>query len=279
MLRPRNVAFVSSLLLVACAERFDVESGVEDGDTVAQDATNGTTGSPADDTDLTTGTASEGTSSTAADTEQSGCEVREYGRFDGTAHLQIDGFAHVPVTFEAWVLLKQPHPDDGTEHVAVCQRGTTNDGWGVRIGSESLTMSAFSKFDHPAQVEMATGTWRHVAWVYDGESSRVFVDGRVVDERVQSGGIEETEARLVIGGCMSTSDVLHPSRGAIDEVRLSSTARYLSDFEPQDRFEDDENTLVLLHMDGEAKDSSSHGHVVADFGVIWETDEGDGTCR
>ena len=37
--------------------------------------------------------------------------------------------------------------------------------------------------------------------------------------------------------------------GQIDEVRLSTGVRYESEFKPQQRFERDKETLLLLHLD------------------------------
>jgi hypothetical protein len=67
-----------------------------------------------------------------------------------------------------------------------------------------------------------------------------------------SGARRVNDLPLVIGadvesGARATSHF----DGLIDEVRLSDTARYAGEsFEPQRRFEPDERTRLLLHMDG-----------------------------
>jgi len=61
--------------------------------------------------------------------------------------------------------------------------------------------------------------------------------------------------------------------GLIDEVRISSIARYTEDFTPQRRFEPDEHTMALYHFDegtGDVlKDSSGNGHDGKIVGAKW----------
>ena len=40
-----------------------------------------------------------------------------------------------------------------------------------------------------------------------------------------------------------------PFHGQLDEVRISTVARYADDFTPKRRFEPDAQTVLLLHMD------------------------------
>jgi hypothetical protein len=62
-------------------------------------------------------------------------------------------------------------------------------------------------------------------------------------------------------------------QGVIDEVRISTRARYDRDFTPQARFEADDDTLALYHFDegqGDlAKDSSGNGHDGKIVGAKW----------
>ena len=61
--------------------------------------------------------------------------------------------------------------------------------------------------------------------------------------------------------------------GTIDEVRISTSARYTEDFTPVDRFEADADTLALYHFDeGEGDvltDSSGNGHHGKIVGAQW----------
>lgn len=97
--------------------------------------------------------------------------------------------------------------------------------------------------------------WHHVAFVKNGTNLYCFQNGTACSSAATSGthtsshGWQGTESNEYIGrlGASSTYDM----SGWIDEVRLSNTARYTSNFTPSaSAFTNDENTVYLLHMDG-----------------------------
>lgn len=99
---------------------------------------------------------------------------------------------------------------------------------------------------------LKTGAWQHIAGVYDGSEVRLYVDGTLVDSQPASGTRTLNQLPLVIG-----ADVDRGGRptsffdGAIDEVRLSTVARYEgSAFRPSRRLTPDGETVLLFHMDG-----------------------------
>jgi hypothetical protein len=113
-----------------------------------------------------------------------------------------------------------------------------------------------------------TDTWHHVAAVYDGNATRVYLDG----ELVSTEGVDNTWKRktndlpLVIGADPDGSgNPMSFFEGQIDEVRLSSTARYLGEsFSPERRLTADSNTVALYTFDRAmgpyVLDASGHGH-------------------
>jgi hypothetical protein len=109
---------------------------------------------------------------------------------------------------------------------------------------------AYSQLEVPG-VTMETGRWYHVAGVYDGKELRLYVDGRIVASGPASGTRTRNTLPLIVaadvgGGGAGTSFF----DGFIDEVHLSSVARYDGDaFEPVDRHVPDDATILLLHMD------------------------------
>jgi len=122
--------------------------------------------------------------------------------------------------------------------------------------------------------QLQTGTWHHVAGVYDGEQLRTYLDG----ELVASLDVDPTWQRrtsglpLYIGADpdgggrpMSFFD------GRIDEVRLSTVARYRGDrFQPQRRLRADGDTRLLYTFDAPlgdyVVDASGNGHHAATVG-------------
>ncbi|MCC6160567.1 MAG: LamG domain-containing protein [Deltaproteobacteria bacterium] len=92
------------------------------------------------------------------------------------------------------------------------------------------------------------GDWLHIAGTFDSGSCSLFLGGTAVDSEV---GTIET-----VGYHTDSLFIGHPSSlnpggfvGAIDEVRISSTARYSGAFTPNSEFSVDADTSALWHMD------------------------------
>ena len=151
-------------------------------------------------------------------------------------------------------------------------------GHGTSLFSIHNTLG-FALSDGPALVESRTaqhldelGTRMvHIAGVWDGNSIQCFVDGvsTVINTKItnDSNDRENTPFRIGYG---TINGIETSFAGVIDEVRISSWARYtsraknLKSFNPVDRFASDGRTLVLYHFDegsGDlAKDSSGNGY-------------------
>lgn len=105
--------------------------------------------------------------------------------------------------------------------------------------------------------------WFHVAGVFDREQGelRLYVDGMLaVSEPFELGGDvwPRLSARILsegeVGGGGPASD---QGVSRVDEVRISSVARYDADFTPELVFEPDADTLALYHFDEAAGDVGS----------------------
>jgi hypothetical protein len=107
--------------------------------------------------------------------------------------------------------------------------------------------------------------WTHVALVYDGNTLTLYVDGKPHGTSERAGRITPNRHPFYIG-----ADPNHQGRatsfftGEIDEVRLSSVARYDGPFRPAKRHRRDDVTLLLMHFDvrvhGLFPDDSGRGH-------------------
>jgi hypothetical protein len=97
----------------------------------------------------------------------------------------------------------------------------------------------------------STNTWYHIAVVRNGTSIKYFLDGTEELDYTQSSPKDYTldyNWVIAMNGDDRDKDFLN---GYIDEFRVSNTARYTASFTPQrSAFENDANTLLLLHMDG-----------------------------
>lgn len=98
----------------------------------------------------------------------------------------------------------------------------------------------------------ATGTWAHVAIVRNSNTTKIYIDG--VEKATSATGADTTN--YAYGGTFrigfDASGVADTGiDGYIDELRISSIARYTTAFTPSSSaFTNDSNTILLLHMNG-----------------------------
>lgn len=115
-----------------------------------------------------------------------------------------------------------------------------------RLGRQGRSLRAKSD-----DISLKAGTWHHLAGVWDGGTAYLYLDGANVartqgprdtvagDLRIGAGSDNKRQANDFLGGLL-------------DEVRISSTARYRGGFQPPARlqgFRADSHTLLLLHLD------------------------------
>ena len=98
--------------------------------------------------------------------------------------------------------------------------------------------------------------WTHFAGVYDGRQISLFIDGRNVASTNVTGARLSSDKSLYVGarpnGAFNTHNFSYPMifwRGAVDDVRISRSARYANNFTPPARLERDASTVLLLAND------------------------------
>ncbi len=176
-----------------------------------------------------------------------------------------------PLTLEAWVL---PSALDGMRALAA-KTEQSEYGLFMQEGVPRFLVWIGGGFAEAAAMRpLEVGRWHHVAGQFDGGSVSLHVDGRLVAGAKAAGARGRNRLPLVVGADPSPGGP--PGRhfkGRIDEVRLSSVARYPGEsFEPARRMAADEATELLLHLDGLAgpfaPDASGRGrHAVARGGL------------
>lgn len=88
--------------------------------------------------------------------------------------------------------------------------------------------------------------WHHIAGIYDGTTLRLAVDG-VMSPNTNTAPYAQSESSPLQIGSRIAQNLYY--EGDILEVRLSSVARYDSDFTPQEGFLDDADTERLWRFD------------------------------
>ena len=94
---------------------------------------------------------------------------------------------------------------------------------------------------------ISTGSWQHIAWVRNGSSFKIYING--TEEGSGTGSPSIQQINSIVGA--QDSSGANGFIGNIDEVRISDTARYTAGFTPSTTaFSNDSNTLGLIHCDG-----------------------------
>ena len=101
-------------------------------------------------------------------------------------------------------------------------------------------------------VTPVTNTWYHLAFVKNGATFKMYWDGTECTS--DNGSAGTMSASLGMDGIQRIGDwsggTSYAMNGNIDEFRCSKTARYTLDFVPLGPFANDDNTQLLVHMDG-----------------------------
>jgi len=163
-----------------------------------------------------------------------------------------------PFTLEAWVHPEKRQPTAGL----VAKTQSSEYGLLAENGGVSFLVHLDDRYVAASSPEaLPLNQWTHLAGVFDGQSVALFVNGRLADRRPCSGRRQRNELPLYLGADPNQQGA--PTRalaGWLDEVRLSTGARYAGDFTPARRHEPDAETVLLFHLDRLV------GHAVPDHG-------------
>jgi hypothetical protein len=125
---------------------------------------------------------------------------------------------------------------------------------------------------------LVANTWNHIALTYNANASPkavLYLNGK--KEATQNIAAVFTGANQTTGASSKTT-ADEAAKGQIDEVRVSTTVRYRSNFTPTTNpFARDQYTKALWHFDdgsGNATDNSGNGYTLTVTGATWVTNGG-----
>jgi hypothetical protein len=108
---------------------------------------------------------------------------------------------------------------------------------GSSTGNMSITTTA----------DLSDGAWHHTAFVRYGNVWNVYIDGTSQATTTQALTILDESNPLSFGAQYTAN---YDFNGHMDEIRVSSTARYTANFTPSTtKYSPDSNTLLLIHSD------------------------------
>ncbi|HEX4132581.1 MAG TPA: SUMF1/EgtB/PvdO family nonheme iron enzyme [Pirellulales bacterium] len=200
---------------------------------------------------------------------QSYVEVPEW-KYDGKT----------PLTVEAWVVPRSVSDPSSDYRIVLSNAAASGFYLAERGGKWKFNVHGKDGYKNALSAEsVQAGLSIHLASTFDGQKIRIFVQGRGSPEYPVSLPFKPSPHLLMVGNDVKKSAKYHFD-GTIDEVRISSVARYTNDFTPQQRFEPDKDTEVLYHFDEGtgtiAKDASSHHRDGKISGATWVASRGSG---
>lgn len=103
-----------------------------------------------------------------------------------------------------------------------------------------------------AGTAFAANTWYHIALVCNSNVMQFYVNGTAVGTTTSvTGTFGSSSLPITIGALGDVAAFSYSLNGWIDELRISNVARYTANFAPPSAlFENDPNTLLLIHADG-----------------------------
>lgn len=142
---------------------------------------------------------------------------------------------------------------DGTYSQWVLEYNATHGGLGALFSDGVSQIAVYSS------ATVAVDSWHHVAVTRAVDQFSVWLDGVEVATSANSATLAELSGDLYLGNLEAAQNGW---QGQVDEVRISSMARYTSVFTPDRSFENDPDTVGLWHLDSRATniyDASGNG--------------------
>lgn len=178
-------------------------------------------------------------------------------RFDAEqSYVHVPGIRRLnegEMTLEAWVRPLSYHSDPKViarlHGSSLLQLGRSSNWFFAMDGRASIPFARV--LGEPAIIpRYETGHWYHVAVVSDESTLTLFTDGNKcwTLPRNQTADPGNGEG-LYIGAQPDNGVARYFFEGEIDEMRVSTVARYTDEFAPKRRFEADDATVALFHFD------------------------------
>ncbi len=169
------------------------------------------------------------------------------------AHLRISSRAlkvpDGPLTLECWM-----NADRFGDRTGLLAKTESSEyGFFVNGGTPDFHLHLGGSYVQATDrdLRLEPGRWHHLAGVFDGRETRLYVDGALTASVQRAGVRRPNSLPLIVGGDVDAQGrAVSLFDGKIDGVRLSTVARYSGEsFEPERRLASDGDTALLLNMD------------------------------
>ena len=160
----------------------------------------------------------------------------------------IEGWINLDVLPSAGTFRMIYAGNSNTEYASIANQG------GTYVSNLVIRNSGGTLYETYYTIpSISTGTWYHWAIVKNGATIKHFFDGTELTTLYSSSGTMGADFGFdgIDYIARWNGNTSHMFDGYLDEMRVSDTARYTASFTPDTTpFQNDANTLLLLHMDG-----------------------------
>jgi WD40 repeat protein len=161
-----------------------------------------------------------------------------------------------PVTFEVYIrVLSNP------DHASTIMGDAAGAGIAIGISPDgAANLVAYSKgqphwLGNWESWASLIGQRTHLAGVLSDGQLAFFVNGKRAGSLKLPGPVDRSSLPVCIGGSPSVDgNAIGLVNGIIEQIRISQSARYRADFDPDQRLAGDASTLVLYHFDEDTDD-------------------------
>ena len=153
--------------------------------------------------------------------------------------------------------------------------GNNSQGWLLKKPGNDLTIAWTYVPDEFSFHTFNYNTWEHVAISYNNDSNTFyyFKNGKLISSENRNININPAPYNFVIGHELGTGNWF---KGKIDNLRISSVARYTEDFNPLHNFNTDNNTIAMYDFNegfgSVASDLSGNGRNLSLFNTLYSSD-------
>jgi len=202
----------------------------------------------------------------------------------GSFTVEAWAYLHAYTSFNVSPIVSKMSVDDGISHGwSLWIAGPTNVA-GYTPGNPVIDIrqdDGQSQLVGTTATVIAPGSWFHIAATFDANTETVdlWVDGVFAASGSSSPPSSTNHVSLLAGLFRPLADCGVSCRfteGVIDEVRLSSTIRYIVDFTPEVFFSPDADTIALWHFNegagGTMYDESGNGYDGSGVATTWTAD-------
>lgn len=194
--------------------------------------------------------------------------------FDGTSYVSIPHSNSLnlsnQLTIECWFTVHGASTNDWIGIVSKAESSAVSySGYFLALGQTGPYPNAIAFLIYPSGDNMISSFsatldhWYNLTVTYNGSTMMLFLDGNLIQQKAATGLIADNTFPLTIGG-QNGNFWNRNLNGKIDEVRISSVARYGSNFVPKTHFDSDTDTRALYHFNEGAGntvfDSSGHNN-------------------